>query len=103
MRFLAPAVVVMLLLAGCGGGSGDAATPPDELTGVITEVREESGAVSEFTLDSLDGIYEIRIADDVNYGFELSHLYEHERTRQPVRCDLEERAGELYALRIDDA
>jgi hypothetical protein len=94
---------LVLVLPACGG-SGRAGPPPSELTGVITDVREESGQVSEFTLDSTDGVFEIRIADDVDYGFDLQHLYEHEQTRDPVRCDLEQRAdGETYALTIVDA
>jgi hypothetical protein len=104
MRLTALLGAALLLVLPACGGSGNAAPPPSELTGVITDVREESGTVSEFTLDSIDGIYEIRIADDVDYGFDLRHLYEHEQTREPVRCELEQRAdGETYALQIDDA
>jgi hypothetical protein len=43
------------------------------------------------------------IAPDVDYGFALGHLHEHESTGDPVRCVLEEREGRLYALEILDA
>lgn len=104
MRLLVVAGAALLLAVPACGGSGEAASPPpDELTGVVTDVREEEGAVREFTLDSLEGIYEIRVAPDVEYGFDLRHLYEHERTRDPVRCDLEQRGEAIYALSIEDA
>ena len=98
------AAAVLALAAGCGGAGDAAEPPPPEATGLITDVREQDGRVTEFTLESLDGVYEVRIADDVDYGFDLRHLHEHERKREPVRCDLEQRDdGRIYALRIDDA
>ena len=104
MRALALTAVALLVAVPACGGSGEAAAPPpEELTGIITAVRVEDGAVTGFTLDSLEGIYEIRIAADVDYGFDLKHLHEHERTREPVRCELEQRGGATYALAIADA
>lgn len=98
-------LVLVLAVAGACGGSGEAADPPPpEATGLVTEVREDDGEVSSFTLESLSGTFEVRIAEDVDYGFDLRHLHEHERDRQPVRCRLEQRDdGNVYALRIDDA
>ena len=108
MRPPAAAAVILFLvlpMAGACGGSGDAADPPPpEATGLITEVREDGGKVTSFKLESLSGTYEVRIAEDVDYGFDLRHLHEHERDREPVRCRLEQRDdGNVYALRIDDA
>lgn len=45
---------------------------------------------------------EVWIADDVQYGFDLEHLQEHEDSGDPVRCALEERDGRAYALSIAD-
>ena len=62
------------------------------------------GDVSAFTLETGEGdTYEIFIAEDVDYGFDLSHLDEHRTSRDPVRCALEERNGRLYATKILDA
>lgn len=105
------AVVVVLMAlslgtAGCGGAADEIPPPPpppDRLVGEIIEVREEEGRVSDFTLEAEGDRWEIRIAQDVDYGFDLTHLYEHRDTGEPVDVLLEEREGNLVALRIDDA
>ena len=94
-------VLVGLLAAGCGGD--EAASTPPVLTGLITDVEGEGSDVSAFTLDVGGRSYEIRTAPDVDYGFDLAHLREHQRESFPVRVRLEERDGELYALQVDDA
>ena len=66
-------------------------------------VESEVGGVRSFTLATGEERLEILIAADVDYGFDLGHLHEHEASGDPVRCTLEERDGHLYALRIDDA
>jgi hypothetical protein len=102
------ALLCCLLLLGvaCGGDDGDApeAEVPSEVTGVILDVESEGvGEVTSFELKDGDETYEIFIADDVDYGFNLGHLSEHLTTGDPVRVPLEERDGKLYALSIDDA
>jgi hypothetical protein len=86
-------------LAGCGGGGDDST----ELTGLIVEVRGRGNDVRSFALRSGDRTYDIRIAPDVDYGFQLAHLRTHESSLFPVRCTLERRRGRLYALEIADA
>jgi hypothetical protein len=104
----APLVVLaIVLVAGCAGAGDEAGstrpvTPPRELTGLIVDIRGQGRDVDSFTLRSDGEEYEIRIARDVDYGFELSHLREHESSSWPVRCTLERRQGALYALAIDD-
>jgi hypothetical protein len=98
-------LVLAAVLAACGGG-GAGGTPtaaPSELTGLIVDIRGEGSDVRSFTLEAGDESYEIRIAPDVVYGFDLAHLHVHRSDRLPVRCALEERDGALFALRIDDA
>ena len=90
-----------LLVTACG--SDEESTAPPVVTGLIVEVRGEGRDIESFTLDVGGRSYEIRIAPDVDYGFDLAHLREHERDEVPVRVRVEERDGELYALRIDDA
>jgi hypothetical protein len=93
-------LVGLTLFSGCGGGRGDA---PDELTGLIVALDGKAGEITSFTLEAGLEEYEIRIAPDVDYGFDLAHLREHQRDALPVRCELEEREGDLYALTIEDA
>ncbi len=99
---------IALLFAGaalaataCGGDAAE--PPPSEVTGLIVAIEGEGSDVRSFTLESDGEAHEIHIAPDVDYGFDLAHLHEHERDREPVRCDLEQREGRLYALTIDDA
>ena len=77
---------------------------PDRVTGVIVSVEAESlEEVTSFELKDGNVTYEIFIADDVDYGFPLSHLQEHVTTADPVTVDLEEREDDrLYALTIED-
>jgi hypothetical protein len=73
------------------------------VVGVIRAVERLDGDVSAFTLESGGENYEIFIAEDIDYGFHLSHLVEHRTSGDPVRCALEERNGRLYATSILDA
>jgi hypothetical protein len=76
---------------------------PPEVTGVLLEIDSEGlGQVTSFVLKDGDARYEIFIASDVDYGFDLGHLNEHLTTGDPVRVSLEVRGDELYALAIDD-
>ena len=79
--------------------------PPDSVTGVIVSVESPSlNEVTSFELKDGDVTYEIYIADDVDYGFPLSHLQAHVTSGDPVTVDLEERNDDrIYALSIEDA
>lgn len=103
--------MVALLMAGvlvvaCVGDDGKSpqAETPSTLTGVITEV-DSSGLteVESFTLSVEGETYEIFLADDIELGFPPAHLNEHRTTGDPVRVDLEDRSGKLYATSIADA
>ncbi len=109
-------VVVLCCLAlfggACGGDEPEAADgatvaaedAPEEVTGVLLDVQSEGvGEVTSFTLKEDHETYEIFIAEDVEYGFALSHLNEHLTCGDPVRVPLEVRDGKLYALAIEDA
>jgi hypothetical protein len=107
------AIVCVLLMALALGACGDDDAPssagggaevPDEVTGVITAIEAHKGKhVTAFTLESDEGeTYDISIAADVDYGFDLTHLIEHRNEELPVSVTLEERSGTLYALAIDD-
>ncbi len=87
--------------AACGGGGGE--PPPSELTGQIVAIDGEGSEIRSFTLASEGEEYEIFVAPEVDYGFDLAHLHEHETAGDPVRCRLEERDDRLYALTIEDA
>ena len=95
------ALAVTAGAAGCG--EEERAVPPVAV-GVITTINGEGGVVESFMLETRDqGTLEVFIAADVDYGFDLAHLREHQLTGDPVRCRLEERDGDAYALEIADA
>ncbi len=98
--------IVVVTVIGCGSDEPVTApvdSAPDQVTGVVIEV--ESVAIDDiqsFTLKDGDVLYDIYIADDVDYGFPLGHLQEHVQSADPVAVDLESRADRLYALTIED-
>ena len=93
-------IALALAAAACGGGD----EPPAEVTGVIVAIQSRpDGGIESFTLDADGEAFTIHIAADVDYGFDLAHLHEHQSTGEPVRCVLEERGERLYALEIADA
>jgi hypothetical protein len=103
LRTLSGAIVlvsIVAMLVGCGGGGSD---DPSELTGLIVDIEGRGNDVTSFTLRTGDRNYEIRIARDVDYGFQLAHLRVHASALYPVRCTIERRQGQLYALSIVDA
>ena len=106
-KTLAALVTATVLLIACGGGGNSETEPgeaPSTLTGVITEV-ESSGLteVEGFTLSVEGETYEILLDPNVNMGFPPAHLNEHKTTGDPVKVDLAERSGKLYAVAIADA
>lgn len=101
MRLAAVGLLVALVVSGCGK---EAPAPPMALTGVITEVAAGTGGkVTGFDLDAAGESHEILIDPARDYGFDLTHLYEHQSSGDPVRVRLQQRDRALYALRIDDA
>ena len=77
---------------------------PEELTGPIIDIDSEGlGDVRSFTVKSDEQTYEILIDPQVDYGFPMGHLNEHRLSGAPVRVELLERDGRLFALSILDA
>lgn len=108
-RLVLCAYLIALLLAACGeeeapSDAGGSPETPDRVTGLITDVEAHMGKhVTAFTLESEEGeTYDISIASDVDYGFNLKHLVVHRDDEAPVTVTLEERSGTLYALSIED-
>ena len=62
----------------------------------------EEGDVESFVVESGGVRYQLLIADDVDYGFDLGHLREHMEATDPVVVTTEERADGAYALSIED-
>jgi hypothetical protein len=104
-------VVLSCLVVGliaCGGDGSEApptrSDAPSTVTGVVIEVSSAGlGRVESLVVKDGDDSYEILIDPEVDYGFNLDHLHEHRATGDPVRVELEERDGELYAQSIVDA
>jgi hypothetical protein len=100
---------VLVALVACGGdepetSSSEAPEAPSVVTGVVIEVSSAGlGRVESFVVKDGDDTYEILIDPEVDYGFNLDHLHEHRATGEPVRVQLKERNGDLYAQSILDA
>ena len=103
VRLAASLALVLAVVPAASSCGGESRAAPTEITGVIVAVEGEGSRVTAFRVDSGLEEYEVRIAADRDYGFDLAHLREHERTREPVRCQLEERSDGLYAVTIEDA
>lgn len=109
MSRLVALLLAVLLAVGCAATDGpepssEVTEAPSEVTGVIVDIESASiEDIDSFTVRSGGESYEIFIADDVEYGFPLSHLNAHLQAGDPVRVMLEERDGRLVALSIDDA
>jgi hypothetical protein len=100
-------VAVVLCLAAAGVAAGCEVKrddpPPSHLTGPIVAIEGEGSDVRSFELESDGETWEIQIAPEIDYGFDLAHLHEHEAMGDPVIVLLEERDDRLYALSIEDA
>lgn len=90
------------MLGACSSGSS---APPDPVTGVVVDITEGEGfgAVESFELRSEGETYEILIDQSREYGFPLGHLNDHLQGADPVRVDIEEKDGAIYAVTIEDA
>lgn len=62
---------VLAASAGCGGGGENGDDEANELTGLIVDVQGRGNDVRSFTLQTSDGEYRLRIAPEVDYGFQL--------------------------------
>ena len=100
--------LVLSVAPACGNddASVDEGPPaPERVTGLIVSIDDEGGRVTSFVVhdEATDQDFEIFIDPDVDYGFALGHLIEHEEGELPVEVGLESREGELYATEILDA
>lgn len=98
-------LALALMLGACSdsGSEDPAGETPDKVTGVILSIESEGfDQVQSFKLKVDERIYTVLIDPEIEYGFPLSHLSEHLRTAGPVAVELDDRAGDLYALTIED-
>ena len=99
--------IVLVTVVGCGSdepATAPADSAPDQVTGVVIDIESEAiDDIQSFSLKDGDVVYDVYIADDVEYGFPLGHLQEHVQSADPVAVDLEQRGDKLYALTIEDA
>ena len=98
-RLTIAAVVIAMLLAGCGGDN--------VIDGFVVEVRSSSlTEIDSFTLRTTDGQTVTFRIDRVELGdgaFPATHLREHMALNQPVAVAFREEAGEKVAYRLKDA
>lgn len=102
MRTLGLLAIAALLLGGCAADA-----PSDDtrvLTGIVTDVEATSLTdVESFTFRADGEDIEIQIDPEITYAFPPEHLRAHAISSEPVRVEVEDRSGTLYALTLDDA
>jgi len=106
-RLLVPWVLLVtaLLPSACGSDSGaNGGGGPDEITGPVVKVDAKSlGEVTGIELKQGDETYEILIDPEIDYDYNLGHISEHLSSGAPLRVEVEERDGKLFATSISDA
>ena len=103
MARLSVLALVLLACVACGGESTlSGEDVPATVTGDVVEVRPTDGDVESFVVEQDGSRYEILIADDVEYGFDLAHLREHMTAGDPVQVAIEQRSDGAMALSIED-
>ena len=110
MRVMKWWAVVVLLVVGAACASEteplapESANPtPAQATGVITTVEPSEGSPVQFTVEEEDGdVYDIQIDPEVDYGFDLNHLREHQETGDPVNVLIHVEDERLFAVSIAD-
>lgn len=91
------------MAAGCANGGSEEERAPNVVEGVVVDVEAASlGEVQSFTVKDGDETYEVLVDSERDYGFPVSHLSEHIASADPVRVELEQRNGRLYAVTIED-
>jgi hypothetical protein len=86
---------MVVLLAACAQASGT-------MRGVVTSVEGTIDQVTAFTL-LVDGAEERFLVDEeVDYGFPLPHLRDHERSGEPVFVEWHLVGTVMYALSVAD-
>jgi len=95
----------LLVCASCGGDSStDGGGATDEITGPVVKVDAKSlGDVTSIELKQGDETFEILIDPEIDYDYNLGHISEHLSSGAPLRVEVEERDGELFATSISDA
>ena len=102
-------VILTLAVAAVAGACGSEPEEqprepvPPRVVGLIVDLEMEGGAVRSFVLEAEGERYDVLIDQEIDYGFDLQHLREHQRLDQPVDVKLEQRGGALYATEILDA
>jgi hypothetical protein len=104
MRFWTLALA-LLLLGACGGDDvvSRAEDVPSVVTGLITSITPAEGDLESFVVEQDGTSYEILIAEDIDYGFDLQHLRQHLTEELPVVVTVEARDGAAIATSIEDA
>ena len=104
-RILVGAIAAAVLLVACGGDEPTTSTgeTPERVTGTITEVEPAEGTPEHFIVQEEDGDeFTIEIDPDMDYGFDLTHLHEHQASGDPVDVDIRTEGDALIATSIVD-
>ena len=94
--------IALLLVASCSSEEPQRTETPTNVTGLITSIDGNAADIDGFTVESDGEAVEILIKPDFDYGFSLTHLYEHRDQEDPVSVTVEEKDSDLYATSIDD-
>jgi len=102
--------LLLAMTLGSGCRSADEPTPSTsasevEVDGVITQVfpLDPAREPRRLVLQTSSGPVVVRLKAGHPYGFDLQHLREHARTRDPVAIVAENDSGILSAVSIADA
>ena len=102
LRLVTLVLVAATTLTGCGSDAEVEA--PIEVTGVIVDIESAGiGDIRGFRLKDGNDTYEVVVDPNAEYEVALGHLQEHLSGSLPVKVELQERDGVLYAETIEDA
>lgn len=97
--------ILLGLVFALGACADEGSDGSQEIVGLVIGIQTGTGfgEVESFTVKEGSEEFEIFVDPDVTYEFPLAHLSAHRAGAEPVRVQVETRAGRLVAVAIGDA